>query len=104
MSEKSTIKTLLERQVVKEKDSMKDLNLDNTVYVPVRKQNKDYLIKIDFTLDIENECIIESKTVAVIDSVIVLDQKVIAKKHPIDQLNLKYYYEKGKKLEVKNEM
>lgn len=106
MSTKDTLKNIVERRYLKnDQDLNKNMeltNLGSTVYFPHIVNNKNYLIKVNFFIEITDNKIVESNTVAKIDGIVELDQKVIALRHPLDQENLKFYYEKGKKIGAKD--
>ena len=67
------------------------------VYFPyTSKDRESFLVKIEFSIELDKNGNV-SKKVSNIVGLSDLDQKVIALRHPIDQENLKYYYNKNNK-------
>lgn len=105
MSNESKHDLIIKKRIEKRKQEMfekaeKELNqtMTNTIYGTMTNPDKggrNYLLyKINFDI---------KSMKAIIEDYIILEQKVIGVQFPIEQQNLKYYYDKSTKVGKKNE-
>jgi hypothetical protein len=101
MSDK-TLKDIITESHFKavEEKAKPEVEFNRIVYVPYSDGSNHYLLKMEFTVDVQDNKVITENTLAVITGVANLHQKVISLRHPIDQDNLRYYYEKSSKVKM----